>query len=70
MGASKAKDNAENTTRMYDIALETLGVSASDCVFIDDREDNCLQANKVGIDTIQAVSPEQIITDLTKYLAT
>jgi putative hydrolase of the HAD superfamily len=51
-------------TEIYKIALERLGVTAEESVFIDDKQ-YCLDpAAKMGFKTILAQNPEQIIRDV------
>ena len=68
LGYSKAKDNRDDTTDIYDHVLRKLWVSWEQCVFIDDKLDNCHQANKVWIHTIQAINPEQTIQAVSAFL--
>lgn len=68
LGFSKAKDHRDNTTDIYDYVLKELWVSGEQCLFIDDKIVNCNQANKLDIQTIQAVNPEQIIQDVNLFL--
>ena len=68
LGYSKAKDHRDNTTDIYGYVLDNLWVIWEKCLFIDDKIVNCTQANKVGIQTIQAVNPEQIIQDVSDFL--
>lgn len=51
--------------RIYEIALERLGVQAPEAVFIDDREDFLAGAQGVGIKTILYKSPHQVHRELT-----
>jgi putative hydrolase of the HAD superfamily len=46
--------------RIYEIALERLGVGPSEAVFIDDRADFIEGAQKLGMHTIRFESPEQV----------
>jgi FMN phosphatase YigB (HAD superfamily) len=48
--------------------LKDLWVAGEQCLFIDDKLNNCLQANTVWIKTVQAISPEQIIKDVNEFL--
>ncbi|MBU1203867.1 MAG: HAD family phosphatase [Nanoarchaeota archaeon] len=50
--------------RIYDITLERLGLSASECVFIDDQEDALVPARKMGMKTILYKSTEQLEREL------
>ncbi|MCJ7663451.1 MAG: HAD-IA family hydrolase, partial [Desulfobacterales bacterium] len=46
--------------RIYEIALERLGVHPHEAVFIDDRVDFIAGAKKLGIHTILFKDPEQV----------
>jgi putative hydrolase of the HAD superfamily len=50
--------------RIYEIALERLGVSASEVLFVDDIDVNCDAARELGIHAIQFKSNEQAIADI------
>ena len=39
-------------TKIFEIALERLGVSANECIFIDNSVENLRTANRLGMDTI------------------
>jgi putative hydrolase of the HAD superfamily len=46
--------------RIYEIALERLGTTPAETVFIDDREDFIEGAQRLGMHTIRFESPEQV----------
>ncbi len=54
--------------RIYQIALDRLGVSAQDSVFIDDSLENILGARQVGLIGIHFISPAQVRQSLQKLL--
>jgi epoxide hydrolase-like predicted phosphatase len=54
--------------RIYQITCERLGVSASDCVFLDDLGDNVKAARALGMQTIKVNSPEQALRELAQIL--
>ncbi len=55
--------------QIYDIALKRLNVTADESIFIDDKQ-YCLDpATAMGVKTILAQSPEQIIRDIRHCLA-
>lgn len=55
--------------QIYTIALDRLGATAEESIFIDDKQ-VCLEpATKMGFTTILARSPEQIIRDVQSYIA-
>lgn len=54
--------------RIYEIALERLGVQPQEAVFVDDREDFLDGANKIGMNTILFRNPGQLKNELTHFL--
>jgi putative hydrolase of the HAD superfamily len=50
--------------RIYEITLSRLGLSASDCVFIDDVEVNVTAANELGMHGIHFNSTQQVLAEL------
>ncbi|SMX61673.1 putative hydrolase (Epoxide hydrolase N-terminal domain-like phosphatase) [Bradyrhizobium sp. ORS 285] len=50
--------------RIYQMMTEALGVSPSDCVYLDDLGVNLKPAREMGMTTIKVVSAEQAITEL------
>jgi putative hydrolase of the HAD superfamily len=55
--------------RIYNIALEKCGVTASEAVFIDDFPHNVKGAQDVGMHAIWFRSREQVISDLSSLLS-
>jgi putative hydrolase of the HAD superfamily len=56
--------------RIYHHAAAHLGVSPSDCVYLDDLGINLKPARSLGFATIKVASPEHTITELQGLLAT
>jgi putative hydrolase of the HAD superfamily len=54
--------------RFYEIACELLGVSPTQCVFLDDLGINLKPAAAMGMATIKVLTAEQAIRDLTALL--
>ncbi|MGC2775806.1 MAG: HAD-IA family hydrolase [Bradyrhizobium sp.] len=50
--------------RIYQMMIETLGVSPSDCVYLDDLGVNLKPAREMGMTTIKVVSASQAIAEL------
>lgn len=48
----------------YKLALERCGVTARECVFIDDLEVNCAAARQMGLTAITYVNFEQLVQEL------
>jgi len=48
----------------YELAVKDLAVLPSDCIFIDDCEGNLLPAKEMGMKTVLAKNPNQIIEDV------
>jgi epoxide hydrolase-like predicted phosphatase len=55
--------------RIFQIALEKLGVAASESVFLDDFAENIAAARALGMQTIHFTQPEQALEQLEKLLA-
>lgn len=53
--------------QIYELASERLGVKLSECVMIDDVQENCAGADAVGMKSIYYVSNKQCLADLEKY---
>ena len=49
---------------IYNLVLKKLGLKSEECIFVDDRERNILPAKSLGIKTILAKNPEQVIKDV------
>lgn len=49
---------------IYDIALQKIGATPDDCVFIDDLAANLVYPESIGVKTVLAVSPNQTIRDV------
>lgn len=54
---------AKPDPEIYEVTVERLGVKPEEILFIDDQEKCLPPATKLGMHTIRAVSPEQIIAD-------
>lgn len=48
----------------YELAVKDLVVLPGECIFIDDNEDNLLPAEKLGMKTVLAKKPDQIVEDV------
>ncbi len=48
----------------YELAVKDLAVLPKDCIFIDDSEGNLLPAKEMGMKTVIARKPEQIVKDV------
>lgn len=55
--------------RIYQLTCERLGVSASECVFLDDLGDNVKAARALGMQTIKVNDAEQALRELAAILA-
>jgi putative hydrolase of the HAD superfamily len=54
---------------IYEITLERLGVPAEECLFVDDVEDNCASAGRLGMTAVCFQDNEQAIAEITGALA-
>ncbi len=61
---SKSQDKNNHSQQIFEYALQKYHQDASECVFIDDRKSNCESAERAGIQSILATSPQQVIQDL------
>jgi len=50
--------------RIYEMALEALGMDAADAVYLDDLGINCKAAHQVGMKAIKVTSADQALSDL------
>ena len=53
---------------IYQLAIKKLGVGASEIIFVDNLEENTRSANNLGIKTVLAKNPAQVIEDIKKIL--
>jgi putative hydrolase of the HAD superfamily len=60
---------AKPDARIYQIALEKLGVSASESVFVDDFQENVAGAHAFGMQTVHFIQAEQALKELKRLLA-
>jgi len=49
---------------IFELCLQMIGKPANECLFIDDSQPNIIAAHKMGFDTIQFHSPEQLAGEL------
>ncbi|MFL5819705.1 MAG: HAD family hydrolase [Solirubrobacteraceae bacterium] len=49
---------------IYELTLDRLGLSAGECVFVDDTESNCQAARELGMTAVWFRSSEQAIAEL------
>lgn len=68
IGICKREDTWNGTSNFFDYALKKLSILPEESIFIDDLEENCEAANRVGIQTIWAHNPKQVIADLSGIL--
>ncbi|OGP82188.1 MAG: hypothetical protein A2Z08_01070 [Deltaproteobacteria bacterium RBG_16_54_11] len=64
---SCAEGTRKPEQKIYEIALERLGVKPHEAVFIDDRVDFIAGAKKLGIHTILFKDPEQVKQELASF---
>jgi putative hydrolase of the HAD superfamily len=50
--------------RIYELMLERLGLPASRCVFVDDVEENCVVAERLGMHTVHFISTHEAIAQI------
>jgi len=54
---------------IYELTMARLGVTADECLFIDDREDNCAGAVAVGMRAVRYRDAEQATAEIRAALA-
>jgi HAD superfamily hydrolase (TIGR01509 family) len=55
--------------RIYQMALDALGVAPAESVFVDDFPENVEGARAVGMQAIHFIQPEQALDELHKLLS-
>jgi putative hydrolase of the HAD superfamily len=55
--------------KAYEYALDKLGILGSECIFIDDVPENLVPAEKLGMKTVLATDPKQVVADVESLLA-
>jgi epoxide hydrolase-like predicted phosphatase len=55
--------------RIYELALERIGIPAEACIFVDDLQVNCEAAEKAGMKTVHFRENEQAIAEIRAALA-
>jgi glucose-1-phosphatase len=60
---------AKPAPRIYQIALERLGVQAPEAIFVDDMPENIAAANALGMHGIQFKTPAQVMTDIKSVIS-
>jgi len=60
---------AKPDPRIYQVALEKLGVAPAESVFLDDFPENAASARTIGMQAIHFVRPEQALAELKQILA-
>ena len=48
----------------YELVIREMNVMPQECLFIDDKEENLLPAEKLGMETVLAKKPVQIVEDV------
>jgi putative hydrolase of the HAD superfamily len=49
---------------IYELCMARLGVTATECLFVDDREDNCAGAEAVGMHAVRYRDVEQAVREI------
>jgi HAD superfamily hydrolase (TIGR01509 family) len=69
VGLSKYHDVHNDSHDIFSYALNKYNLNPDDAIFVDDTEANCDAANRAGIRTVLATSPEAIIAGVKSFLA-
>lgn len=56
--------------RAYETVLWEMNLKAEDCIFIDDLEENLIPARVLGMKTILAANPDQVVREVRKIITT
>lgn len=59
---------AKPDKELYDVAIAKLGVKPDEILFVDDQEKCTQTAEAMGMFTVLAANPEQIVTDVTQII--
>lgn len=59
---------AKPDPEIYRLIVKKLNVNPTECVFIDDLKKNLIPAKKIGMQTILAENPNQVIRDISTLL--
>jgi putative hydrolase of the HAD superfamily len=51
-------------SEFYELVIREMNVRPQECLFIDDKEENLLPAEKLGMKTVLAKKPDQIVKDV------
>lgn len=55
--------------KIYKLTAKQLGVRCSECIYVDDIKNNLLPAQKLGMKTILAKNPRQVVKDILSILS-
>ena len=55
-------------SEIYLLTIKQLGTKPEECVFIDDKDENLRPAKKLGMKTILAKNPKQVINDVSRII--
>jgi epoxide hydrolase-like predicted phosphatase len=58
------KGLAKPDLKFYELVIREINVKPQECLFIDDKEKNLLPAEKIGMKTVLAKKPYQIVEDV------
>jgi len=50
--------------KFYELVIREMNVKPQECLFIDDKEENLFPAEKLGMKTVLAKKPDQIVEDV------
>lgn len=55
--------------KAYELVLKELGLSGNECIYIDDLEENLVPARELGMKTVLAENPDQVVKEVNKMLS-
>jgi len=69
VGLSKLEDQEQNTSKIFEFALKKHWVRWENCLFVDDREENCKSAKRAGFHTVCVKNnPNTVIEEVRSFL--
>jgi epoxide hydrolase-like predicted phosphatase len=62
------KGLAKPDPKFYELVIKEMNVKPQECLFVDDKEKNILPAEKLGMKTVLAKEPNQIVKNVWKII--
>jgi len=68
VGLSKLRDAHNTSAEIFEYALKKYNLAPGEVIFVDDMPQNCASANRAGIQTVLATSPEAIVSGVRQLI--